>query len=105
MCDTITYLQLQSDEFLNVDSILEEVLHALVIKPLQPHLNTLFSKDFERSGCLQMLKDNMFRAKEQDQGWREVFEGDEDAARRKEIRVLITNSSLIYSLTDTISLL
>ena len=33
-----SFFQLQSDEFLNVDSILEEVLTTLVMKPLQPHL-------------------------------------------------------------------
>jgi hypothetical protein len=40
---------------LNLDSILEEVLHALVIKPLKKHLSDLFRRDFERSGCLQLI--------------------------------------------------
>ena len=56
--------QLSATEFLPVDPILESALHALVIKPLQPHLNTLFSQDFRRSGCLQTLKRNLSRAAE-----------------------------------------
>ena len=55
----ILFFQLQSDEFLNVDSILEEVLTTLVMKPLQPHLKALFNSDFERTGCLQTLRGNM----------------------------------------------
>ena len=54
-------MQLLCDEFLNVDSILEEVLTTLVMKPLQPHLKTLFNNDFERTGCLQTLRGNMAR--------------------------------------------
>ena len=56
-------MQLLCDEFLNVDSILEEVLTTLVMKPLQPHLKTLFNNDFERTGCLQTLRGNMARLK------------------------------------------
>ena len=43
-------LQMKFGEFLNVDTILEECLHALVVKPLKNHLNKIFREDFTRSG-------------------------------------------------------
>ena len=42
-----------------MDAFLEEVLHTLVIRPLKSHLASLFQEDFQHSGCLQLLKDNM----------------------------------------------
>lgn len=42
-----------------MDAFLEEVLHTLVIRPLKSHLSSLFHDDFQHSGCLQLLKDNM----------------------------------------------
>ena len=77
----LLYFQLQSNEFLNVDLMLEEVLHTLVIKPLRQHLSMLFSqvkydliklliiinnvyyKDFTRSGCLSALSCGMRSAR------------------------------------------
>ena len=47
-----------------MDSILEEVLTTLVMKPLQPHLKALFNSDFERTGCLQTLRGNMAKRRE-----------------------------------------
>ena len=44
---------------MNLDSILEEVLHILVLRPLQDHLSKLFRLDFERSGCLPLLAGQM----------------------------------------------
>jgi hypothetical protein len=51
--------KLRQDEFLNIDSILEEVMHQLVILPLKKHLSQLFAEDFHKSGCLQLLSENM----------------------------------------------
>ena len=51
--------KLGQDEFLNIDSILEEVMHQLVVLPLQKHLSQLFAEDFHRSGCLQLLSENI----------------------------------------------
>ena len=48
-----------------MDSILEEVLTTLVMKPLQPHLKALFNSDFERTGCLQTLRGNMAKRREE----------------------------------------
>ena len=56
---SFVYFQLQDDEFLNLDSILEEVLHLLVIRPLRDHLADLFHLDFQKSGCLHLLSSQM----------------------------------------------
>ena len=56
--------QLNSDEILTVDAFLEEILHTLVIRPLKSHLASLFQEDFQHSGCLQLLRDNMEAAAE-----------------------------------------
>ncbi|XP_055635039.1 protein sprint isoform X2 [Toxorhynchites rutilus septentrionalis] len=47
--------QLKSDEFLNLDSILEEVMHRLVILPLREHLYGLFVDYYTQSGDIQRL--------------------------------------------------
>ncbi|XP_058445672.1 protein sprint isoform X1 [Malaya genurostris] len=47
--------QLKSDEFLNLDSILEEVMHRLVILPLREHLYGLFVDYYTQSGDIQLL--------------------------------------------------
>lgn len=57
--------QLQSDEFLNLDSILEEVLHCLIVKPLKDHLSNLFKTDFQRSGCLQLISSQMEKVRKE----------------------------------------
>ena len=57
-----------------MDSILEEVLTTLVMKPLQPHLKALFNSDFERTGCLQTLRGNM--AKRREEGLTDKNKGD-----------------------------
>ena len=79
----ILFFQLQSDEFLNVDSILEEVLTTLVMKPLQPHLKALFNSDFERTGCLQTLRGNM--AKRREEGLQEKGEAEKVRVARSSI--------------------
>ncbi|XP_035783874.1 uncharacterized protein LOC118462021 isoform X2 [Anopheles albimanus] len=47
--------QLKSDEFLNLDSILEEVMHKLVILPLREHLYGLFVDYYSQSGDIQLI--------------------------------------------------
>jgi hypothetical protein len=42
-----------------MDTILEEVMHRLVILPLRPHVTNLFRVDFERTGCLRLLEEKM----------------------------------------------
>lgn len=51
--------QLKSTEFLNLDAILEGVMHKLVISPLKFHLCQLFVKEYEENGALQTLVDNI----------------------------------------------
>ena len=51
-----------------MDSILEEVLTTLVMKPLQTHLKALFNSDFERTGCLQTLRGNMAKRRGEEEG-------------------------------------
>uniref|UniRef100_A0A182TR87 VPS9 domain-containing protein n=1 Tax=Anopheles melas TaxID=34690 RepID=A0A182TR87_9DIPT len=47
--------QLKPDEFLNLDSILEEVMHRLVILPLREHLYSLFVDYYSQSGDIQLI--------------------------------------------------
>uniref|UniRef100_A0A182SJR1 Uncharacterized protein n=1 Tax=Anopheles maculatus TaxID=74869 RepID=A0A182SJR1_9DIPT len=47
--------QLKADEFLNLDSILEEVMHKLVILPLREHLYGLFVDYYSQSGDIQLI--------------------------------------------------
>ncbi|XP_052867077.1 protein sprint isoform X1 [Anopheles cruzii] len=47
--------QLNADEFLNLDSILEEVMHKLVILPLREHLYGLFVDYYSNSGDIQLI--------------------------------------------------
>ncbi|EAT47776.1 AAEL001142-PA [Aedes aegypti] len=54
--------QLKSDEFLNLDSILEEVMHRLVILPLREHLYGLFVDYYTQSGDIQLLVEKVKQA-------------------------------------------
>ncbi|XP_038116527.1 protein sprint [Culex quinquefasciatus] len=54
--------QLKSDEFLNLDSILEEVMHRLVILPLREHLYGLFVDYYTQSGDIQVLVEKVKQA-------------------------------------------
>uniref|UniRef100_A0A182Q2Z6 Protein sprint n=1 Tax=Anopheles farauti TaxID=69004 RepID=A0A182Q2Z6_9DIPT len=47
--------QLKPDEFLNLDAILEEVMHKLVILPLREHLYGLFVDYYSQSGDIQLI--------------------------------------------------
>lgn len=52
-------LQLKSTEFLNLDAILEGVLHKLVVKPLKGHLQKLFVEHYTKTGAIKRLADNI----------------------------------------------
>lgn len=52
-------LRLKSDEFLNLDTILEGVMHRLVVLPLKQHLYNLFIDFYTHSGDLRLLIDNI----------------------------------------------
>lgn len=51
--------QLKSTEFLNLDAILESVMHKLVVRPLKEHLYQLFVEEYTRTGAIQLLADNI----------------------------------------------
>ncbi|XP_044730872.1 protein sprint isoform X2 [Chrysoperla carnea] len=51
--------KLKSTEFLNLDAILEGVLHRLVVRPLRSHLQSLFVEFYTRTGAIKLLADNI----------------------------------------------
>lgn len=51
--------KLKSTEFLNLDSILENVLHRLVVTPLKEHLMKLFFDHYTKTGAIKVLSDNI----------------------------------------------
>ena len=51
--------KLKADEFLNLDQILEGVMHRLVILPLREHLYGLFVDYYTKSGDIQLLVENV----------------------------------------------
>lgn len=53
---------LKSDEFLNLDSILEGVMHQLVVLPLKEHLYGLFVDYYTGTGDIQLLVENVKHA-------------------------------------------
>lgn len=55
----LIYLQLKSTEFLNLDAILESVLHKLVVRPLRNHLQNLFVEHYTRTGAIRLLAENI----------------------------------------------
>ncbi|XP_031634717.1 uncharacterized protein LOC116348009 isoform X4 [Contarinia nasturtii] len=50
---------LKPDEFLNLDTILEGVMHQLVVLPLREHLYGLFVDYYTGTGDIQLLVDNV----------------------------------------------
>uniref|UniRef100_T1K1D3 Protein sprint n=1 Tax=Tetranychus urticae TaxID=32264 RepID=T1K1D3_TETUR len=54
--------KLKSDEFLNIDAIIEGTLHKLIIKPLKSHLDGLFVEHYKQNGSLSLLSENMKNA-------------------------------------------
>lgn len=57
---------LKSDEFLNLDQILEGVMHQLVILPLREHLYELFVDYYGTRGDIQMMIENLKFAENKD---------------------------------------
>ncbi|XP_036141609.1 protein sprint isoform X3 [Monomorium pharaonis] len=55
-------LKLRSNEFLNLDAILEDVLMGLVVKPLREHVCQLFIEHYFTTGALQTLAENIRHA-------------------------------------------
>lgn len=53
---------LKPDEFLNLDSILEGVMHKLVVLPLRDHLYGLFVDYYTGTGDIQLLVENVRHA-------------------------------------------
>lgn len=51
--------KLSPDQFLDLDTILEEVMQNLIVRPLRKHLELIFIQDFTRSGCVQLLSKNI----------------------------------------------
>lgn len=51
--------RLKSDEFLNLDTILEGVMHQLVVLPLREHLYGLFVDYYSKTNDIQLLVDNV----------------------------------------------
>jgi len=50
---------LKSDAFLNLDQILEGVMHQLIILPLKDHIYCLFIDQFASRGELERISSNM----------------------------------------------
>ncbi|XP_055940907.1 protein sprint-like isoform X1 [Argiope bruennichi] len=51
--------KLKSDEFLDIDAVIEDSLHKLVIKPLKGYIYQLFVNEYTRNGSLKLLSDNI----------------------------------------------
>uniref|UniRef100_A0A0K8SRC7 Protein sprint n=3 Tax=Lygus hesperus TaxID=30085 RepID=A0A0K8SRC7_LYGHE len=51
--------KLKSTEFLNLDAILEGVMHKLVVRPLKEHLYKLFVDEYSDTGAIQLLAENI----------------------------------------------
>lgn len=51
--------KLRANEFLNLDAILEGVMHKLVVRPLKEHLYRLFVDEYTANGAIQLLADNI----------------------------------------------
>ncbi|KAH8421465.1 hypothetical protein KR009_008556, partial [Drosophila setifemur] len=51
--------RLKANEFLNLDSMLEAVMHQLVVQPLREHLYGIFVDHYQRSEDIQLLAQNV----------------------------------------------
>lgn len=52
---------LSSNEFLNIDAILEAVLHKILLVPIKNHLYHLMVKEHSRNGSLEVLSENLIK--------------------------------------------
>lgn len=57
---------LKPDEFLNLDQILENVMHQLIILPLKEYLYELFVDFYGRRGDIEKIMSNMSFAQDKD---------------------------------------
>nr|CDP98654.1 BMA-TAG-333, isoform f [Brugia malayi] len=51
--------RLNANEFLNIDAILEAILHKIVLCPVKPHLYHLMIREYSKNGWLQALSENL----------------------------------------------
>ncbi|XP_014246895.1 protein sprint isoform X2 [Cimex lectularius] len=51
--------KLRANEFLNLDAILEGVMHKLVVRPLREHLYRLFVDEYSEKSAIQLLAENI----------------------------------------------
>jgi len=51
--------KLLHDQFLDLDSIMEDVMQKLIVRPLRKYLEVIFFEEFTQSGCLQLLSKNI----------------------------------------------
>lgn len=51
--------KLKPNEFVNIDAVIEEALHRLVIRPLKQYLYQLFVNHYTETGSLKLLSDNI----------------------------------------------
>ncbi|XP_017086859.2 protein sprint isoform X4 [Drosophila bipectinata] len=58
--------RLKADEFLNLDAMLETVMHQLVVLPLREHLYGIFVDHYQRSGAIQLLAQKVRYASERE---------------------------------------
>ena len=54
---------LASNEFLNIDAILEAVLHKILLVPVKNHLYHLMIKEHSKNGSLQALSENLLKVR------------------------------------------
>ena len=54
---------LNANEFLNIDAILEAVLHKILLVPVKNHLYHLMVKEHSRNGSLQSLSENLLKVR------------------------------------------
>ncbi|KAE9556727.1 hypothetical protein FO519_000133 [Halicephalobus sp. NKZ332] len=54
---------LAPNEFLNIDAILEAVLHKILLVPVKNHLYHLMVKEHSRNGSLQSLSENLLKVR------------------------------------------
>jgi len=55
--------RLNSNEFLNIDAILEAILHKILLVPVKAHLYHLMVREHSKNGALQSLSENLSRVR------------------------------------------
>ena len=49
--------QLGTHEFLNIDAVIENALHKIIIKPLKKHLYKLFVQEYKRLVYIKLIQE------------------------------------------------